>query len=37
MGAAVGKVLLTVAAGLIGGGLEPEDAAQRVQKVVDTE
>lgn len=37
MGAAVSKVLLTVAAGLIGGGLEPEDAAQRVQKVVDTE
>jgi raffinose/stachyose/melibiose transport system substrate-binding protein len=37
IGAAVGKVLLTVAAGLVSGGLEPEEAAQRIQKVVDTE
>jgi raffinose/stachyose/melibiose transport system substrate-binding protein len=37
IGAAVGKVMLTVAAGLVGGGLSAEEAAQRIQKVVDTE
>jgi hypothetical protein len=29
--------MLTVAAGLIGGGLTAEEAAHRIQKVVDTE
>lgn len=37
MGAAVGKVMLTAAAGLISGGLTAEEAARRIQKVVDTE
>jgi raffinose/stachyose/melibiose transport system substrate-binding protein len=37
IGAAVGKVMLTVAAGLVSGGVSAEEAARRIQKVVDTE
>jgi len=37
IGAAVGKVMLTVAAGLVSGGISAEEAARRIQKVVDTE